>query len=570
MKAQIAFANLFTPFTRLHRHVRLRTKITVPFLCILLASAAVVGGTFYTQAKKTIITQMEARLDSETEKMTEKIALMKFTFASDEKTYQKRLQYELRQQQSDLAQEGLDIQQFVVQNGSFHPIDKVTRGAIEIPQEYAPQLEAQRFGVAHLQVNGIIHTLAFTHSPEENNIYVIDVRQEQYLGPLHETAKLILLTVAGSLILSIFLCWLVVRGITTPFQKLISAMQQVSSGDLTHRSSLQNEGPEIRAISNSFNHMVEQMGDIVTEIQHMVDELNRGGIEIRRTADEAGDRSAMLALRLDTVNMGVEQTAASTEVASNSFQRMKDAMDGLFTRISCVIEAGGKMELVTHNGQNRIDDLTAMITLFSQTYAQVDTRMADLRRQSDSIGNVVHLIQNIAKQTKLLAMNAAIEAARAGEYGRGFAVVAGEVTKLAGESENATVEITRLMENVQAQTHKITAETSQASEQLQQSVQKLTEAEAAFLHLRQAVDRTTGELHAANERLAGISQELNEVDHTLETFVAVSQETKSSTEEMLIASREQLSSVEKSRQLAEELLSLSNRLQVISERFRVA
>lgn len=570
MKAQTVFAIMLAPFSRLHRQVRLRTKITVPLLCILLVSSAVIGGTFYTQAKETIITQMEARLDSETEKTTEKIALMKFTFASDEKTYTKRLQYELRQQQSDLAQEGLPIQQYVVRNNAFEQIEKVTNRPIEIPQEVAAEMAAERFGVKHINVNGMVHTLAFNHSPEENFVYVIDVLQEQYLGPLHETAKLILLTVAGSLILSLFLCWVVVRGITSPFQVLIKGMQQVSSGDLTQRSHLQGQGPEIRAISDSFNHMVEQMCDIVTEIQHMIDELNRGGIEIRQTADEAGDRSSMLALRLDTVNKGVEQTAASTEIASTSFLRMKDAMDGLFDRITSVIEAGGQMEQVTHNGQNRIDDLTTMITRFSQTYGQLDSRMADLRRQSASIGNAVHLIQNIAKQTKLLAMNAAIEAARAGEYGRGFAVVAGEVAKLAGESENATVEITKLMESVQAQTHTVSAETTQASEQLQQSVQKLSEAEAAFLHLRKAVDRTTGELHAATEGLSGISQGLDEVDQTLETFVAISQETKSSTEEMLLASRQQLSSIDKSRELAGDLLVLSERLREISDKFRVA
>ncbi|EJL31373.1 methyl-accepting chemotaxis protein [Brevibacillus sp. BC25] len=347
-------------------------------------------------------------------------------------------------------------------------------------------------------------------------------------------------------------------------------MQQVSSGDLTHRSLLQNEGPEIRGISNSFNHMIEQMCEIITEIQLMIEELNKGGIAIRQTADEAGDRSSMLSLRLDTVNQGVEQTAASTDGASTSFQHIKQSMDGLFARIFSVIEAGKKMQTVTHNGQNRIDDLNTMINRFSHTYAQVDTRMTELRRQSESIGDVVHLIQNVAKQTKLLALNASIEAARAGEYGRGFAVVANEVAKLASQSENATLEITRLMDAVQEQTYAISSETSQASEQLQQSLQKLSDAASAFLELRQAVDQTTGELHIANEGLSDITEGLHTVDMALDTFVAISQETKSSTEEMLVASREQLTSIEKSRQLATELLSLSERLQEISDRFRVA
>lgn len=564
------FRHLLTPLSRLHRQVRLRTKLTIPLLCILLISSGMIGWTFYTQAKKAMISQMESRLDSETDKTTEKISLLKFTFASDDQAYQKRLQYELQQQESNLSQEGLILQQYLVKNGAFHPIEKVTKGAIEIPQDIAIRMEAERFGVIHVPVDGHIHTLAFTHSPEENYIYVIDVLQESYLGPLHEITKIIVVTILASLILSLLLCLLVVKGITTPFQTLIMAMQQVSSGDLTHRSLLQNEGPEIRGISNSFNHMIEQMCEIIAEIQLMIEELNKGGIAIRQTADEAGDRSSMLSLRLDTVNQGVEQTAASTDGASASFQHIKQSMDGLFARIFSVIEAGKKMQTVTHNGQDRIDDLNTMINRFSHTYAQVDTRMTELRRQTESIGDVVHLIQNVAKQTKLLALNASIEAARAGEYGRGFAVVASEVAKLANESENATLEITRLMDAVQEQTYAISSETSQASEQLQQSLQKLSDAASAFLELRQAVDQTTGELHIANEGLSDITEGLHTVDMALDAFVAISKETKSSTEEMLVASREQLTSIEKSRQLATELLSLSERLQEISDRFRVA
>ncbi|WP_429843654.1 methyl-accepting chemotaxis protein [Brevibacillus sp. FIR094] len=564
------FRHLLIPFSRLHRQVPLRTKLTIPLLCILLISSSMIGWTFYTQAKKAMISQMESRLDSETDKTTEKISLLKFTFASDEQAFQKRLQYELQQQESNLSQEGLILQQYLVKNGAFHPIEKVTKGAIEIPQDIAMRMEAERFGVIHVPVDDHIHTLAFTHSPEESYIYVIDVLQESYLGPLQEITKIIVMTILASLVLSLLLCLLVVKGITAPFQTLIVAMQQVSSGDLTHRSHLQNEGPEIRGISNSFNHMIEQMCEIIAEIQLMLEELNKGGIAIRQTADEAGECSSMLSLRLDTVNQGVEQTAASTDGASASFQHIKQSMDGLFARIFSVIEAGEKMQTVTHNGQNRIDDLNTMINRFSHTYTQVDTRMTDLRRQSESIGDVVHLIQNVAKQTKLLALNASIEAARAGEYGRGFAVVANEVAKLASESENATLEITRLMDSVQEQTYAISSETSEASEQLQQSLQKLSDAASAFLELRQAVDQTTGELHIANEGLSDITEGLHTVDMALDAFVAISQETKSSTEEMLVASREQLTSIEKSRQLATELLSLSERLQEISDRFRVA
>ncbi|MEJ8547654.1 methyl-accepting chemotaxis protein [Brevibacillus borstelensis] len=564
------FTPLASPFALLRRNIRLQTKITVPLLCLLLVSSVIIGGAFYLQAKQMIISQMEARLDSETRKITEKIALLKFAFAADDKTYKKRLQYELRQQQAGLAQKGLDIQQFVVRDGRFEPIENITKQAIDFPAELAAEIQAQRFGVTHVNAGGIVHTLAYSHSPEENFIYIIAVPQKQYLAPLDQTGKYILFTIAMCLLLSLILCWFIVRGITAPFQTLIANMRQVSTGDLTQRTDLSQEGPEIRSIADSFNHMVGQMADIVTEIKRMITKLNRDGHEIRLAAEEAGEQSALLALRLDTVNRGVEETASATESASASFQRMKTGMDEMFKEISSVLLSGKEMEQVALNGQERIDDLTSMIRRFSESYEQLDNRMSALREQSESIGTVVGLIQNISRQTKMLALNATIEAARAGQYGRGFAVVADEVAKLAGESETAAVEISRMMQSIQGEAHSVSAETTEAAWQLQQSMEKLSEAEQAFLLLRQTIDRTAVKLESANTGLSGIAHGLDEVDATLETFVAVSQETRTSTEEMLHTSKEQLASIEKSRKLASELLALSGRLHELSDKFQVA
>lgn len=189
MKVNAIIAALIAPFYRLHRHTRLRTKMIVPLLGILLISSSVIGFTFYMRTKR---------------------------------------------------------QQYLVKAGEIHPIDNVTSGPIDIPQDVARQMETERFGVMHVNVNGTVHTLAFTHSPDENFIYVIDVLQDEYLGPLHQTTRLILSTVAISLLVSALLSWFITKGITAPFQSMIKGMQQVSLGELTQRTNLDKESPEIR------------------------------------------------------------------------------------------------------------------------------------------------------------------------------------------------------------------------------------------------------------------------------------------------------------------------------------
>jgi len=556
-------------FDRLHQRTGLRVKITVPLLMIVLLVSGAVGGIFYSQAKETIVSQVEARLKSETKKVTEKISLLKFALALDEKTYAKRFQFELRQQQSDLAQQGLTIEQFIVKHGSFQPIDRITIAPIAYSTDLAKLMEEKRTGVINIEEQGVIHTLAFSHSPEEQFIFVIDLPQSQYLAPLQKTLNFILITVVCSLFLSALISWFVVRSITAPLQNIIKVMEKVSQGNLNERLHHLKEGPEIRAISNSFNIMVEQMATIIKEIQQLIEELNRGGQQIDEASKQAGDVSYLLASRLDAINESIDQSAASTETASDVFQQMKHEMDQLFLRIQSVIHSSKQMEHVANNGKQQMDLLTTMIREYSHTHAALDRGMTQLCDHSQSIGVVVDLVHSVAKQTKLLALNASIEAARAGEYGRGFAVVAGEVGKLASESENATLEISRYIDAVQRETQSVSLESSRATEYFQLSLQRIEETEKAFFDLHKAVEDTTEEMGHVTTGLSSISHGLNEYNDTLKSFVANSHETKSNSHEVMVCSQQQLESINRSRDLVNHLMDLSNRLNGMSSQFEV-
>ena len=558
-----------TFFRRLHQRAHLPVKITVPFILILFISISTIGWFFYAQAKDTIINLVEARLEAETKSVTEKITLLQYAFASNEKQFSKRLVYELRQQEARMAQKGLAINQFIVAGNAFLPIDKVTKSQIPFPAELAAQITQKQNGVWHVRAADVDYTLAFAYSAEARYIYVMSIPDQLYLAPLTSTANMIITGVIISLLLSLAFGWYIVRTITSPFRVLTEVMKKVSEGNLTERTELETEGPELRWIASSFNFMMEEMSQMIKEIKQMIGELHRGGADMQGSAGEARTIADELITRLHVVNHGVEQTAASTETASQAFYQMKESIDLLFSRISSIFEASEKMRSTADEGQQQMDGVTTAMHEFSAILYQLDRRMHNLREHSASIGQVVDLIKTIAKQTKLLALNASIEAARAGEAGRGFAVVAGEVGKLASESEQATVHIARLIGEIQQETAEASGAAHHATRHLEESGEHIGKTELAFRELHHSIVETNTAMDSLTEGLNAISSWLLEVDRTIDTFTAVSQETLSSTDHMMMAAGKQLASIEKSKELADQLIMLSSRLDEMSNRFRV-
>jgi methyl-accepting chemotaxis protein len=555
---------------RLHQRVPLGAKITIPFLLILFLALGACGWLFYTQAKNNVVELVEARLLAEAKKVTEKISLLKFLLAADEEQYDKRLIYELRQLQADLAQQNLTVNQFVVSQGSFQPIVKITRGEIPFSAELAKKLEAEQAGVTHTEVNGTLHTLAYSFSPEGQFVYVIAVAQEQYLAPLHRTASLIWWAVAICLMLALLSGSLVVRSVTKPFRSLIAHMQSVSAGNLTVRTDLQKEGPELHGIAVSFNAMIEQVAQIIREIKQMIGELHQGGEQMQQSADEARQRSAQLFAQVETVNQSVAKTASSTQEATHSFAQMTEAINQLFAKISGIIEASEEMNQISHYGQQQLDQVIAVMRDFALIFQRLEEKMDRLNDHSRSIGQIVDVIQGMAKQTKLLALNASIEASRAGQAGRGFAVVAQEIGQLADASQNAALDIAKLIQRIQGDVALVAAETEEAARHLPESQRRVASTETSFQTMRQTVARANAQMDVITQGLSRLSETLADVDQTLRSFVTIAQETLDCTGEMTTAAKVQLDAIEKAKRLADRLIHLSGRLAEISQHFKVA
>ena len=315
--------------------------------------------------------------------------------------------------------------------------------------------------------------------------------------------------------------------------ELLTDIEGASSGDLTVRAEV--TAGEIGTVADFFNAIVESLRQIVTSVKKAASQVNVSVGEnegaIRQLANEAFKQAEDITRTLDSVE---QMTVSIQAVADNARLAAEVARTA-----SNTAEAGGVA----------MDRTVQSILNLRETVAETANKVKRLGESSQQISKVVFLINQIALQTNVLAINASIEAARAGEEGRGFAVVAEEVGQLAAKSGAATKEIEQIVENIQLETSEVVramelgtnqviegthlvADTKKSlgqildvSRQIDQLVQSISSATVSQAQTSQAVTHLMKEIAKVSERTTESSRQ---VSSSLKQTVEVAQQLQAS------------------------------------------
>jgi len=287
--------------------------------------------------------------------------------------------------------------------------------------------------------------------------------------------------------------------------RLLDEMGDLAEGDLTVQASVTED--ITGAIADSINYAIEALRDLVATINDTSARVAAASEETRAIADRlatasqeqaaqvesAGSTIAQMARSLDDVS---GKTAASAEVAQQSAQRARE---------------GGERVRRTIQGMDAI----------REHIQETAKRIKRLGESSQEIGDIIELINDIADQTNILALNAAIQASAAGEAGRGFAVVADEVQRLAERSGHATKRIESLVKTIQADTNeavismeKSTTEVVNGAGLAETAGESLTEIESVSARLAELIDdisHATAEVSTMATRVAGMMGSINAI-----------------------------------------------------------
>lgn len=381
---------------------------------------------------------------------------------------------------------------------------------------------------------------------KRSEIVTPDFKGETVIGvskvPINEANNKILLTAIFITLIAILAgavsaYWLE-RSIKKPLEHLINETKKVGAGDLTVKLQYDTRD-EIGQLYDATNEMIEELKETITNV-------------LSSTASVA-DASRTISSSTEEMAAGAQQQTGQTGEVAGAVEEMTKTIIENSTNATSAAATAKQAKDSAVNGGKIVEETIEGMKQIAEVVRKSSVTVQELGKSSDQIGEIISVIDDIADQTNLLALNAAIEAARAGEQGRGFAVVADEVRKLAERTTKATKEIADMIKKIQLDTHGAVSSMNEGTRKVDSGILMADKAGAALTEIvtisQQLTDMVTQIASASKEQ--SIASE--EISKNVVAISTVTSETATGTQQIARA--------------AEDLNGLTENLQGLISKF---
>ncbi|MBU7585631.1 MAG: GAF domain-containing protein [Nostoc sp. TH1S01] len=321
--------------------------------------------------------------------------------------------------------------------------------------------------------------------------------------------------------------------------QLLTVVRPALDGDLTVRAPITED--ELGTIADAYNNTLQALRQIV--------------IQVQAAAQQVVQTSATSNASLAGLNNLAQQQSEDITSALDDIQQMLDSTQAVVANAELVQVAVQKANQTVVSGDTAMNLTVKAIEAIRDTVAQTSKKIKRLSESSQKISKVVNLISNFATQTNVLALNAAIEATRAGEYGKGFAVVADEVRSLSRQSAAATIEIEKLVQEIQA-------ETGEVAVAMETGIQQVVEG-------TNLVSETRQNLNAIVSATAEISQLIQQITAATQTQMGQSETVTHSMQDVAEIANKTFGESQEIAAIFQDLLGMAQELLTTASKFKV-
>ena len=407
-----------------------------------------------------------------------------------------------------------------------------------------------------------------------------DLAQQRNREEARKAAVASIVVFAVATLAALLVGILLARGIARPLQAITAKAERIATGELPEASASLARGDEVGMLDSAFARMTDNLREMAAAAERIAEGDLRVAVHPQSDRDVLGKAFASMVANLrqltadlyEGINVlgasateisastsqlaaGATQTAAAVSETTTTVEEVRQTAEVSSQKARLVSESAQRVAAVSESGRRSTEDAAAGVARIQHQMETIAECMMRLSEQSQAVGQIVATVDDLAGQSKLLAVNASIEAAKAGEHGKGFAVVAQEVKSLAQQSREATAQVRSILGDIQQATSAAVLATEQGSHAVEEGARQSAQAGESIQALSGSVQEAA---QAAVQIAASSQQQLVGVDQVA-----------SAMESIKLASTQNVDSARQLESAARNIKQLGERLRELAAGYRL-
>ncbi len=401
-----------------------------------------------------------------------------------------------------------------------------------------------------LQTNSKLYAAAADNAEQaQNHSFVM----------LDDTVSIIIYAAGGVFLFTLLLGWLLIRSFVTPVGKLQAALREIADGDLRQQINSPYHD-ELGRLSHHFDHMVCRVRDMLRQTMTAASSLADYSHSFQQSSLITAHTNQEILHTIQEISVGAGQQAEQSEQSTLLLQELEHGVHEItdFTNGMLITS-----EAANQNTRKGSETVTALRQTSYQSRASI-TKMYEalekLVQQSGDISRITQSITEVSKQTNILSLNASIEAARAGASGKGFAVIADEVRHLSVQTNDSSIHISRIINDLQSSMADVQDYMRETQRSLEEQDHQVTETLASFEAIDESISgisRQIGQIHQKVDETRKINTRLADSVHSV---AAVAEQTAAGVQEVNASSTQQDQAISDIARQAVEIHEISQQL----------
>ncbi|WP_339274043.1 methyl-accepting chemotaxis protein [Paenibacillus sp. FSL W8-0426] len=407
----------------------------------------------------------------------------------------------------------------------------------------------------------------YSKIPRSDWTVIVEDSMSDVSKPLEAMKYKMYIVLFSAIAVSIAAGILISRLVTQPITRVTKLFGQLAEGDLTVKAEGKYSG-EFKRLADSFNMMAEANKQLISRMNDSIGILHASTAELDSSTKQTAVSITDTTITAQEIARAMVSQSSDTEAIVDKFMNVGDKIEHVNEVSQSVKQQADEIKDVFRNNQATIDALIAVNDRNEAEVRNISDITVQLAESSSGIQQITETIAGIAKQTKLLALNASIEASRAGDQGRGFAVVAAEIGSLAqqttAQSDVIHQIVMQTIEHVEQNNRSVQA-IEAIAEQHKQSV---ADTQEIFRFATEKMNTILNQIQDIAGQIASIERDKDDVLGSAQSLSASGEEVSASVEEVSATMQEQTAKTEMLADMVRTIDDLTKQLAEEASRFK--